>query len=38
MVPVRRLGTFSNADGISQLLFRLSVTSTVYCLSEMTSP
>lgn len=38
MVPVRRLGTFSNADGISQLLFRLSVTSTVYCLSEMSSP
>jgi AraC family transcriptional regulator, alkane utilization regulator len=38
MVAVRRLGTFSDADGISQLLFRLSVTSTVYCLSEMSAP
>lgn len=35
---MRRLGSFSNADGVSQLLFRLTVTSTVYCLSEMTSP
>jgi AraC-like DNA-binding protein len=38
MLAVRSLGTFSNADGISQLLFRLSVTSTVYCLSEMSAP
>lgn len=35
---MRRLGSFSNADGLSQLLFRLTVTSTVYCLSEMSSP
>jgi hypothetical protein len=35
---VRNLGTFSSADGLSQLLFRLTVTSTVYCLSEMSSP
>jgi hypothetical protein len=38
MVAVRSLGTFSSADGVSQLLFRLSVTSTAYCLSEMTAP
>jgi AraC-like DNA-binding protein len=38
MMAVRSLGKFSSADGISQLLFRLSVTSTVYCLSEMSSP
>src|SRR5215469_18881784 len=38
MVAVRRLGTFSDADGVSQLLFRLSVTSTVFCLSEMSAP
>ena len=35
---MRRLGTFPNADGLSQLLFRLTVTSTVFCLSEMSSP
>jgi len=35
---VRRLGTFSSADGVSQLLLRLTVTSTVYCLSELSSP
>jgi len=35
---MRRLGSFSSADGVSQLLFRLTVTSTVYCLSEMSSP
>ncbi len=35
---MRRLGRFANADGLSQLLFRLTVTSTVYCLSEMSSP
>ena len=35
---MRTLGTFSTADGMSQLLLRLSVSSTVYCLSEMSSP
>lgn len=35
---MRRLGTFANADGLSQLLLRLTVSSTVYCLSEMSSP
>ena len=35
---MRRLSTFPNADGLSQLLFRLTVTSTLYCLSEMSSP
>jgi len=35
---MRTLGTFSDADGLSQILLRLSVTSTVYCLSDMSSP
>jgi AraC-like DNA-binding protein len=35
---MRTLGTFWDGDGMSQLLLRLSVTSTVYCLSDMTSP
>src|SRR5579859_3991110 len=35
---MRTLGTFSDRDGLSQLLLRLSVSSTVYCLSEMTAP
>jgi AraC family transcriptional regulator, alkane utilization regulator len=35
---MRTLGTFSDTDGLSQLLLRLSVNSTVYCLSEMTAP
>src|SRR5712691_10444622 len=35
---MRRLGTFPDPDGLSQLLLRLTVSSTVYCLSEMTSP
>ena len=35
---MRRLSTFPNADGLSQLLFRLTVSSTLYCLSEMSSP
>ena len=35
---MRSLGTFNQADGLSQLLLRLSVNSTVYCLSEMTAP
>src|SRR5438270_4306883 len=35
---MRSLGDFSNADGLSQLLLRLSVSSTIYCLSEMTAP
>jgi AraC family transcriptional regulator, alkane utilization regulator len=35
---MRSLGTFDQSDGLSQLLLRLSVNSTVYCLSEMTAP
>ena len=35
---MRALGTFAEPDGLSQLLLRLTVTSTVYCLSHMTSP
>ena len=35
---MRGLGKFSDPDGLSQLLLRLTVTSTVYCLSHMTSP
>ena len=35
---MRSLGTFANADGLSQVLLRLTVSSTVYCLSEMSSP
>lgn len=34
----RRLGTFPDPDGLSQLLLRLTVSSTVYCLSHMSSP
>ena len=33
-----RLGTFSDSDGLSQLLLRLTVNSTLYCLSSMTVP
>jgi AraC-like DNA-binding protein/mannose-6-phosphate isomerase-like protein (cupin superfamily) len=35
---MRSLGRFPDSDGLSQLLLRLTVSSTVYCLSEMTSP
>ncbi len=35
---MRSLGRFSDADGLSQLLLRLTVSSTLYCLSEMTAP
>lgn len=35
---MRSLGGFSNPDGLSQLLLRLTVNSTIYCLSEMTAP
>lgn len=35
---MRSLGSFSEADGLSQLLLRLTVNSTIYCLSEMTAP
>jgi len=35
---MRSLGRFSDADGLSQLLLRLTVNSTLYCLSEMTAP
>lgn len=35
---MRGLGKFTDPDGLSQLLLRLTVTSTVYCLSHMSSP
>src|SRR5215471_1595673 len=38
LILMERLGTFSDSDGLSQLLLRLSVNSTLYCLSSMTVP
>src|SRR5690242_5660504 len=38
VVLMERLGTFSDSDGLSQLLLRLTVNSTLYCLSAMTAP
>jgi AraC-like DNA-binding protein len=35
---MRTLGKLTADDGLSQVLLRVSVTSTIYCLSEMTSP
>jgi AraC-like DNA-binding protein len=35
---MRALGTFADADGVSQVLLRTTVSSTVYCLSTMTAP
>jgi AraC-like DNA-binding protein len=35
---MQRLGTFSDPDVLSQLLLRLTVNSTLYCLSAMTAP
>ena len=35
---MRIMGSFLKTDGLSQALLRLTVTSTVYCLSEMSSP
>ena len=35
---MRTLGRLSKDDGLSQMLLRLTVTSTVYCLSEMSAP
>lgn len=35
---MRSLGQFPEPDGLSQLLLRLTVSSTVYCLSHMSSP
>lgn len=35
---MRSLGDFAEPDGLSQLLLRLTVSSTVYCLSHMSSP
>jgi AraC-like DNA-binding protein len=35
---MQRLGTFSDSDVLSQLLLRLTVNSTLYCLSAMTAP
>src|SRR5262245_45403047 len=35
---MRSLGTFADPDALSQLLLRLSVTSSLYCLSRLTAP
>ena len=35
---MRKLGSFPTGDGLSQVLLRMSVTSSLYCLSEMTAP
>lgn len=35
---MRRLGSFLDPDGLSQMLLRLTVNSTVYCRSQMSSP
>ena len=35
---MRALSKFSESDGLSQVLLRMTVTSTVYCLSDMSSP
>ncbi len=35
---MRSLGTFADPDALSQLLLRLSVTSSLYCMSQMTAP
>ena len=35
---MRSLGEFAEPDGLSQLLLRLTVSSTVNCLSHMSSP
>jgi AraC family transcriptional regulator, alkane utilization regulator len=35
---MRTLGKLTLDDGLSQLLLRVSVSSTIYCLSDMTSP
>ena len=35
---MRSLGTFTDPDGLSQLLLRLSVTSSLYCVSQMSAP
>lgn len=37
-IAMRALGRVTVDDGLSQLLLRVSVSSTVYCLSEMTAP
>ncbi|HKC19376.1 MAG TPA: AraC family transcriptional regulator [Candidatus Dormibacteraeota bacterium] len=38
MATVRPLTNFLADDGLTQMLLRLTVTSTVYCLSDMTTP
>jgi AraC-like DNA-binding protein len=35
---MRALGKLTPDDGLSELLLRISVSSTIYCLSEMTAP
>jgi AraC-like DNA-binding protein len=35
---VKRLSTFPTVDGLTQVLLRLTVTSSLYCMSEMTAP
>jgi hypothetical protein len=37
-ILMERLGVFADSDGLSQLLLRLTVNSTLYCLSAMTAP
>jgi AraC-like DNA-binding protein len=35
---MRTLSVFPDADGLSQMLLRLSVSSTLYCISQMSAP
>jgi AraC-like DNA-binding protein len=35
---VKKLSTFPTVDGLTQVLLRLTVTSSLYCLSDMTAP
>jgi AraC family transcriptional regulator, alkane utilization regulator len=35
---MKRLSAFPTVDGLTQILLRLTVTSSLYCVSEMTSP
>lgn len=38
ITAMRALGKLTQDDGLSQVLMRVSVSSTIYCLSDMTSP
>jgi len=35
---MRAVGKFADPDELSQMLLRFTVTRTVYCLSQMSSP